>query len=301
MPVPGPLALVATALNCEVSTLSATSGLNAHPHWDSLGHVSVVTALETHYGVVLNDESIRRFEHMDAIIELHRRLVQDEGGFDSRWETDIYGRGRMLNDYPSEPVVSFVMRAFPTSKDRAGKRVLDLGCGAGNNVRFLAREGFQVVGVDGSASAITVARQRLEADGLNAELTVMDFGELELPAATFDCVIDRCAITHNRRAAIETVLDKVRGALKPGGLFFSEMFSTRTADREYGHALGDGSYRSFTAGYFADVALTFFADREDIDALFGRCFANRSIEHVVIENGEGRVLTASWITVWQPR
>jgi SAM-dependent methyltransferase len=297
--LPDPFELVAAALNCEISTLSTESGLNRHPLWDSLGHVSVVMALEKHYRVVPDNDSIRRFEHMDAIIECHRQRVQPSGGFDAPWETDVYGRGRMLNRYPSEVVVSFIMRAFPTAEERAGKRVLDLGCGAGNNVRFLAREGFDVVGVDGSQSAINAARQWIEADGLKAELKVNDFVAMDLPEATFDCVIDRCSITHNRRADIQNVLDKVRRALKPGGLFFSEMFSTRIADREHGHALGDGSYDFFIAGYFADVALTFFAAREDIDALFGVRFANRSIEHVLAENGEGRVLMASWNTVWQ--
>jgi acyl carrier protein len=76
MTLPDPFELVAAALNCDVRTLSPESGLNAHQRWDSLGHVAVVMELESHYGVVLDDDSIRLFEAMEAIIALHRQLEQ---------------------------------------------------------------------------------------------------------------------------------------------------------------------------------------------------------------------------------
>src|SRR3954469_11701499 len=40
-----------------------------------------------------------------------------------------------------------------------GKRVLDVGCGAGTDLIHFARGGAQVTGVDVSASAIALARQ----------------------------------------------------------------------------------------------------------------------------------------------
>ena len=39
------------------------------------------------------------------------------------------------------------------------RRVLDLGCGPGEHARFLADQGFEVVGVDRSASMIASARE----------------------------------------------------------------------------------------------------------------------------------------------
>jgi 2-polyprenyl-3-methyl-5-hydroxy-6-metoxy-1,4-benzoquinol methylase len=37
--------------------------------------------------------------------------------------------------------------------------VLDLGCGPGQHARFLAERGYQVVGIDASASMIDMARE----------------------------------------------------------------------------------------------------------------------------------------------
>ena len=89
MTLPAPFDLVAAALDCDVSTLSSDSGLNKHPRWDSLGHVAVMMELEAQYGVVLDDDSIRRFEDMNAIVELHRHLAQPGDAIDAASNIDL--------------------------------------------------------------------------------------------------------------------------------------------------------------------------------------------------------------------
>jgi len=293
-----PFELVADALDCDVASLSAESGLGRHPKWDSLGHVAVIVALEEHFGITISDETVRHYDNMEAIKALFQHRGEAPVGFDARWESDVYGKGRMLNRYPSEEIVSFILSTFPANQRRS-LRVLDLGCGAGNNVCFLAREGFEVVGIDGSQTAIEFARQRLADENLHAELMVRDFSTLGLDHSSFDCVIDRGALTHNRRQVIEAALDEVRRVLKPGGVFFSQMFSSAMADREFGQALGDGSYDFFSGGYFSDIGLTFFAGREDIAELFATRFDELQIRHTIVADGNERVESAMWNNVWR--
>ena len=69
---PTPEQLVAEALGCDVASLVADSRLGNHPQWDSVGHLTVMLALERLYGVTLSDETIRRYDSLAAIRELHR-------------------------------------------------------------------------------------------------------------------------------------------------------------------------------------------------------------------------------------
>jgi SAM-dependent methyltransferase len=71
-------------------------------------------------------------------------------------------------------------------------RALDLGCGTGTNVAYLARRGWTVVGVDASRTAIDVAR-RATAGVAGATVVhgdVTRLGSLLVEGPPFDLVLD---------------------------------------------------------------------------------------------------------------
>ena len=217
-------------------------------------------------------------------------------GFDPHWESTVYGAGRHLNLYPDTAVVSFVLRHFVAAADRAAVRVLEVGCGAGNNIWFLAREGFAAAGIDGARTAVEFARGRLGREGLDAELVTGDFQTLPWPDDRFDCVVDRGAITCNRRAVIERTLDEVRRVLKADGLLFSMIYGMGHAGRLYGVSLGDGSFTDFSGGEFADMPLAFFASGQDLDDLYASRFLieGKDLEVVEDHHGNGDCMSAMW-------
>lgn len=96
-----------------------------------------------------------------------------------------------------------------------GKRVLDLGCGAGNVAGWLAERGFDVTGIDISPTAIAWARERA------IPRTCFVVGDVveEIPDE-YDLIIDghclHCIIGEDRAR----LLANVHGALVPGGSFF---------------------------------------------------------------------------------
>jgi SAM-dependent methyltransferase len=57
-------------------------------------------------------------------------------------------------------------------------RALDVGCGTGGLVVYLAKKGFDVTGVDISAVAIRKARARAIREGVKANLIKMDFTDV---------------------------------------------------------------------------------------------------------------------------
>ena len=95
-----------------------------------------------------------------------------------------------------------------------GASVLDVCCGVAGPGRFLTRElGCNYVGVDSSASAVEIARER--ARGLPCRFVV---GRVPpLPAGTFDVVLLLETILAFRDKA--TLLEAISGALSLGGRF----------------------------------------------------------------------------------
>ena len=80
--------------------------------------------------------------------------------WDPVWE-NLFSSGNW-GQYPGEDLIRFVARNFYAVADRSATRILEVGCGPGANLWFLAREGFAAHGIDGSPSAVAKSRSRLD-------------------------------------------------------------------------------------------------------------------------------------------
>jgi len=97
-----------------------------------------------------------------------------------------------------------------------GKCVLDLGCGYGWHCKFAAEQGAaRVLGLDLSRNMIEEAKRRNPAREI--EYRVCGIEEYDYPPNTWDCVISNLALHYIED--IEGIFEKVRGTLKPGGVF----------------------------------------------------------------------------------
>ena len=96
-----------------------------------------------------------------------------------------------------------------------GKRVLDVGCGAGIDLVRFAKGGALVSGVDISPSAVALARQNFSQQSLEADLREADGEHLPYADGTFDLVFAHGVLqyTPDSRALVE----ECRRVLKPGG------------------------------------------------------------------------------------
>jgi len=150
--------------------------------------------------------------------------------FDENWET-IFSQ-QEWGKYPCEEVIRVTARNFYCVKDRKSIKILDLGCGGGATTWYLAREGFDVYGIDGSTSAIKQASNLLQREKLTATLMVSDFVQLNFDDNAFDAVYDLSAIQHNRMEDVQKIYQEIIRVLKPKGLFFSNCISDKTTGQE---------------------------------------------------------------------
>lgn len=134
----------------------------------------------------------------------------------NKWNSAYSRHGfKHKNKYPSEDIVRFVTQTYGNVDKKEKIRILDLGCGYGNNLKFLRNEGYDYVGIDFSIEAIKHCR---------AENLCVIYGNivnLDFPDNYFDCIIDRMTIQHNSKERIEKIVQEIKRVLKPKGIFFS--------------------------------------------------------------------------------
>ena len=142
-------------------------------------------------------------------------------------------------------------------------RALDLGCGTGTNVVYLARHGWDAVGVDFAGRAIAKARRRARDAGVACTLFVGDVTRLSV-AGPFDLALDiGClhSIAASGRAGYAAGL---AGVMRSGGTYLLYAFAPG------GPAVG--------------------LNAEDVRATFADAF-----EVVGVEEGRGR--PSAWYTL----
>lgn len=105
-------------------------------------------------------------------------------------------------------------------------RALDLGCGEGEYAAYLAKEGFNVVGVDFIPAALAAANARAKRANVDVdfhESDVLDF----TPDEAFDLVLDSGCLHHLPNSKAGDYRAKLDRWLAPGGDYLLVHFAHR--------------------------------------------------------------------------
>src|SRR6185436_14585767 len=135
-------------------------------------------------------------------------------------------------DLPSllGPIDIYLLDQVLRGRITSGQRIFDAGCGAGRNLLYFLRAGFEVFGVDADREAIQAVRSlaaelapRLPAENFHAEAIERS----TFPDGCADVVISS-AVLHFARdeAHFQAILAGSWRHLAPGGLFFCRLAST---------------------------------------------------------------------------
>jgi len=197
--------------------------------------------------------------------------------WDPVWE-EVF-RTQEWGKYPPEYVIRFVARNFYRAHDRKAVRLLDLGCGPGACSWYMAREGFSVSGIEGSATAVQTATARLHAEGLRADLQVGDYTHLPWPDNYFDGVLDNVTLYCNRFAQCKRAVDEVQRVLKNDGVFLSANFTDRTWGYGLGTEIEPAGFTDIRDGPLAGKGFALFMSRWHLNELY-RGFERHEIERI---------------------
>lgn len=126
------------------------------------------------------------------------------------------------NRYRLEPYIHAVAQ-FTRHR---GKKILEIGVGAGTDHLQWARAGCECHGVDLTEAAIETARRHLGLHGFTSDLKHLDAETLPFEDGTFDLVYSWGVIHHSEDPA--AIIAEIKRILKPGGRFVGMFYNRRS-------------------------------------------------------------------------
>ena len=143
-------------------------------------------------------------------------------------------------------------------------RTVDLGCGAGHYVIYLASVGFDVTGIDVSSTAIGIAKENAKKKGIKCNFLVADvLGGLEEVKETFNFAYDWELLHHIFPEKRKKYVENVHRILGPRGKYLSVCFSEK--DPQFGSS---GRYRETPLG-----TILYFSSEDELRDLFRPYFS----------------------------
>jgi SAM-dependent methyltransferase len=176
---------------------------------------------------------------------------------------------------------------------------LELGCGAGPNLVWLAKRGIHVSGIDVAPTALELARSNLVANGCSEQIDQLIEGSVtsvSLPDGGFDGIIEACVFQHLNKDDRQKAFQEVRRLLKAGGVFVGYMldrghtvFQKRRAeelpDDPGTLILSDGTSKL----HLTDIGLShFYSDSELTELLKGFSIVDPCLTTYYIPKNEAR-------------
>ena len=132
------------------------------------------------------------------------------------WETNFKERGNIFHK-PQEDMENVIAYM---KKENVNK-VLDLGCGSGRHIILLAKEGFNIYGMDISKEGINLTKKNLKELGLKANLKFSScYKKFQFIDNFFDAVISTQVIHHNYIEKIRYCISEIERVLKKDGIIF---------------------------------------------------------------------------------
>jgi len=145
-------------------------------------------------------------------------------------------------EYRLESPDEIVVNLASILEERKAKRILDLGCGAGRHVIYLAERGFESYGADISETGLELTKNKLRSRKLEAEIIKCDMKSIPYVHSHFDAAICVWAIYHQKLKEIQETISEIYRVLNKKGLLLANFHSKRSGKYGEGMKVEENSF-----------------------------------------------------------
>lgn len=147
--------------------------------------------------------------------------------------------------------------------DKCTSPILDLGCGSGNNTKYLVEHGKQVIACDYAPNAIENMQKNFP-EVVDAKCFDMTEG-LPFPDEYTELVIADLSLHYFSEAVTQCILDEINRILKPDGILLVRVNSVKDVN----HGAGKGTEEELHFYRTPDGRAKRFFDESDLLRIFG--------------------------------
>lgn len=211
-------------------------------------------------------------------------------GWDKLFQRKLWGK------YPCEELVRYISKTFK-KKNKTNIKILELGCGTGANIFFLAKEGFSTYGIDGSKTALKFAEKYLISEKLKAKLSLGDIIKLPYKSNFFDCVIDIECLYSNLIEDTKKILIEVHRVLKKNAVFFSKTFATGISGQSSGIPYAEEKFtfkKIPQSPLYSDYGVIRLTDEKNIKNIYS-LFDEINYDYIIRTQNSRKDFIKEWI------
>jgi len=230
--------------------------------------------------------------------------------FSAEWEKEIYSKNNQINKYPYGEFISIFFNSLKFLTNKSKKKdikILELGCGTGNNIKFISELGYDAYGVDGSTSACSIANSFIKKNNLEATIIESKFQTLPFKDEYFDMVVDREAMYCGTLNSIKESWKEANRVLKEGGIVMSFMYTVDNIwcqkannDNLVAIKIENNTFTDFREGNFKNTGIVHFTEYDELFEIFDFLdikLINKHSNHTVFSDNSISFSYDEWIVI----
>ncbi|MCV3482450.1 class I SAM-dependent methyltransferase [Campylobacter sp. CNRCH_2014_0184h] len=213
-----------------------------------------------------------------------------------KW-SQLHGDSKHHPIYPHEMYVKCVFKNF-----KKGSKILDLGCGAGRHVKFLAENNYITYGCDYSNNGVAYTKKLLNHYGLTAQVELASVNKLPYENEIFDGILCWGVLYYNDQQIIEKAAQEIYRVLKKEGKAF--ILTRNLNDYRYKYGIkSENKYRIIIqennpkrSAYAENGMNMYFFDEEEVKRVFSM-FKNIEINTLEVYHENNTICDSDYVVV----